>query len=883
MQIFDVQAYNGRNIYSHRPVIRMLVDLGDFSTKKTNDIADFNENILKAFPGLGKHRCSLGFEGGFALRLKEGTYLGHVIEHLSLELQNIIGYGVRYGRARVVSEPRIYYIVYEFINERCGIECGREAFNFVHAIARGELPDMDGIVEGIRKITAEYELGPSTKAIYDEAKKRGIPVTRIGNESLLQLGCGKYARFVEASLTDAPSCISVDIASNKHLTKELLRDNKIPVPCGDIAYSRAGALAAVRNIGYPVVVKPFNGSQGRGVTVCVRDDDELAAAFDEAVKYGKAVILERFVNGNDYRILVVGERVSAVSERTPPYVVGDGTHTVSELVETLNASPLRGEDHEKPLTRIKLDDSARKILQRYGLAEGSIPETGRTVRLRDNGNLSTGGTARDCTNEIHPYNADIAVKAAKAVGLDIAGIDMIACDISKPINQTGGAIIEVNAAPGLRMHLFPSVGRPVNVAADIMDMMFPAGHPCTIPIVSITGTNGKTTTTRLIRHTVSLTGKKVGMTSTSGVYIGDKCILKGDNTGPVSAKMVLSNREVEVAVLETARGGIVKKGLGYDLADVGVVVNIADDHLGLDGIETLEDLAGAKSLVIEAVKPDGFSVLNADDMMTSYLQKRASGKIIFFSSTNTNPLLLSHIRSGGRAVYIENDGIVIFGDKKKTRLMRLEEIPITFGGMVDCNIENSLAAVSALYAMNVPVSTIRQGLRTFKPDAVLNPGRFNIFDMGDFKVMLDYSHNPSGYNAVAGFIRKISAGRLVGIIGVPGDRLDRNIAEVGEICAKAFTRLYIKEDNDLRGRKPGEVAQILFDAAVEAGLGKEDISVIYSELKALETAILDAQPGDLIVMFYEEFEPAVELVKSMKQELERSLMKQAVEMKETVG
>jgi len=860
----------------------MVLNIGDYYKYATKDMPGFNEKLIKLFPGLEKHHCSLGYEGGFLERLKEGTYVGHVTEHLILELQNLVGNPVKYGKTRVIMEPSLYYIIYQYENEKCGIECGRAAVDIVSHLAEGREVDIGKIMDNLKRIAVEAELGPSTKSIYDEAKRRGIPVTRIGNESLLQLGYGKYSRLIEASLSDAPSCISVDIAGNKHLTKQMLRDHNIPVPHGELAYTEESAVAAARGIGFPVVLKPYNGNQGKGVALNLKNEDQVRRAYTEAAKFCRTVIVEKHISGRDYRVLVVGGKVAAVAERRPPMVTGDGIHTIKELVDIENENPLRGDDHEKPLTKIKLDAIAKQVLERYGVDENYIPAVGESVILRDNGNLSTGGTARDCTDLIHPYNCDIAVKAAKVIGLDIAGIDITAEDISMPLKDTNGAVIEVNAAPGLRMHLFPTEGKKRDIAGQILDMMFPEGSQCTIPIIAVTGTNGKTTTTRLIRHTLSLTGKVIGMTSTSGIYIGDECILKGDNTGPVSARMVLADKRVEAAVLETARGGIVRKGLGYDLADVGVVINVSDDHLGLDGIDTLEDLAFAKSLVLEAVKPEGYAVINADDEMAEYMISRARANIMLFSRNSENPLLKRHMENRGKSVYLENNSIYACNGKLKTFIIRVEDIPITFGGMVDCNIENALAAVSALYSLNVPVNLIRKGLRSFKPDTVSNPGRFNIFDMGNFKVMLDYGHNPAGYKAVIQFLKKTDAKRLIGIIGVPGDRLDRNIREVGKISGSVFSKIYIKEDRELRGRKPGEVAGIIYEGVMESSIKKENVQIIRDELKALETAMLDAQPGDLIVMLYEEFEPAVELINRFARELEKSAIGADLEVKEHV-
>lgn len=870
MLINRIQAFQGKNIYSHKPVIKLTVNIGGLYKIPTKDIEGFNLKLINLFPGLNKHYCSLGYEGGFVERLEEGTYIGHVLEHLILELQSIMGDEVFYGKTRIITEPSLFYIVYEYKNLIFATECGRAAVKIITLLTEDKDVFMDSILKDLKSIKTECELGPSAIAIFDEAVKRGIPVSRVGNESLLQLGYGKYSRFIEASLSDSPSCISVDIAGNKHLTKQVLAQMKLPIAFGDIAYTEEMAVELANSLGYPVVIKPYNANQGKGVTLAISEVSQVRQAFCKAIKFSKAVLVESYIKGKDFRILVIGDRVVAVAERRPPMVVGNGINTIKELVSIENLNSLRGDDHEKPLTKIKLDDTALQVLSRRKLDENYIPYKDEAVILRDNCNLSTGGTARECTKELHPFNVSIAVKAAKAVGLDIAGIDLTAEDISIPISRSNGAILEVNAAPGLRMHLYPTEGDQINVAEDILDFMYPVDKPYSIPITAVTGTNGKTTTTRLIAHTLTRSGKKVGMASTSGVYMGKECIIKGDNTGPISAKIVLGNKEVEAAVLETARGGLVKKGLGYELADVGVILNISDDHLGLDGIDSLEDLAFVKALVIEAVKPEGYAVLNADDGMLPYFLKRTVSKVILFSKDYDNPIVVSHTKNKGKAVYIKDNTIYIYDGINRKALIKIDEIPITLEGTVDCNIENAMAAVAALIGLNTPYEIIKLGLKTFKPDVLSNPGRFNIFDMGDFKVMLDYGHNPAGYNAVIKFLKKQNVNRIVGIIGVPGDRLDRNIRTVGEICSKVFSKLYLKEDNDLRGRIPGEVTDILFDALSENGMAKENIEIVYSEIMALEKAILDAQPGDLIVMLYEEFEPAFALINKLKEELVRN-------------
>ena len=864
MDILNIKPYKGRNIYSHKPVIKAVVDIGNFYDTPTCSIKQFNERLLQILPGLLRHYCSMGYEGGFVDRLNEGTYLTHVTEHMVLELQSLMGYDVHYGKSRELEGSSIYYMVFEYKNEKYAVECLLAAVEIVNMLIGDIMPDMNGIMQYLAKTAAETDLGPSTSAIYEEAAKRNIPVTCLDDSGILQLGYGKYTRLVEASLTDKPGCIAVDIAGNKHLTKKILSEEGIPVPYGDIAYTVKSAVSAASGIGYPVVIKPFDANQGKGVFINISSSEELVTAFHAAVKYSRAVIVEKHIPGKDYRLLTVGEKMAAAAERKPPKIVGDGVHTVKQLIDMENENPLRGSDHEKPLTKIKLDDMSRQVLTKEGYDENSIPAQGVSVLLRYNGNISTGGTARDCTDEVHPDNARLAVRAAEILGLDIAGIDITCEDISMPLTADNGAVIEVNVAPGLRMHLYPAEGKPRNVAGDILELLYPQNSVYSIPIVSVTGTNGKTTVTRLIAHTLGMDGKVVGMTCTSGVYIDKECILKGDNTGPLSAARVLQDRRVEAAVLETARGGIIKRGLGYDLADVGVVVNISDDHLGIDDINTLEELAMVKSLVVEAVKPDGIAVLNASDEMTPFLMERVKCKTMLFSINDCNLLLVQQMNKGNKVVYARSGSIYLVDEGHEIFVARINEIPITFNGKAECNIENSLAAASALLASGASIDTVQKGLTSFKPDIDTNPGRFNIFEMGKFSVMLDYGHNPAGYRAVIDMIHATGASAYVGVIGMPGDRKDESIFEVGRLCGHYFSRLYIKEDNDLRGRNAGEVSDILYSAAAGEGMNTADITVIYSETKAFETAIMEAQPGELVVLFYEELEPALEVLEKCR-------------------
>lgn len=857
LQIVDYTIFHGRNIYSHRPVMKMVVDIGEYGNIPTKDIEGFNEKLLEAFPGLKSNCCGLGYEGGFLERLKNGTYIAHVLEHVILEMQYMLGYDVRYGKTRIIEEPSLYYLVYEYQNEVCGLECGKAAVFILNCFLSGEKIDVREFLDYLGAVSLDAELGPSTSAIVAEAKKRNIPITRIGHESLVRLGYGKHSRLIESTLTDATSCISADISSNKQLTKDLLNEHKIPVPYGKVVFSEISAVMVAHQIGLPVVVKPFDGNQGKGVHLNLKTDDEIKAAFAQASKYSTGVIVEKYVRGRDFRILVVGDKVCAVSERLPASITGDGVHTIKELVDIVNRDKNRGEQHEKPLTKIRLDAVALNVLAKKNLTQDSVPKKGEVVVLRENGNLSTGGTAIDCTDIIHPDNAELAVRAAKAIGIDIAGIDVVTEDISKPIAETGGAVVEVNTAPGIRMHLYPSKGKPRNVAKDIVDLLFPDEESYKFPIVSVTGTNGKTTTVRLIHHVLGLTGKTVGMTSTSGTYVGDKCICKGDNSGPRSARSLLANKAIDAAVLETARGGIIREGLGYDLADVGVITNVTGDHLGLDGIETIEDLAFVKALVVEAVKKDGAAVLNAEDSMTPYIIKRVKAKTILFCMDES---AAEKFASACNTHVFTSDGMIKVRDGGAlTDIVSVNDVPITCGGLIDCNIENSLAAVAALYALGVDVKTIAEGLKSFDS----NSGRFNIFELNGFRVMFDYGHNPAGYEQAIRACEKLGCSRLVGVIGMPGDRQDSAIRSVGERCAKAFSRIYIKEDLDLRGRKAGEVASLFYDAIVKTGYSRENVTVIENELEAFKAAVADARPGDLIVVFYEKKEPLQQYIESL--------------------
>ena len=869
MNIISIYAYQGRNIYSHRPVVKMDVDLGDYYDTPTCKIEGFNDKLTQLLPGLKKHACSTGYEGGFGDRLQEGTYLAHVLEHSALELQNTLGYSLSFGKARSTENERIYRVVYGYTNECAGLEAGKLLVDIFNRLIKNDdfreiKKDFDDRYKQIIKRCIETDFGSSTAVIKQEADKRGIPSLRIGDGSIIQLGYGFRQKRIQATLTENASCIAVDIACNKNLAKTIMHEYGIPVPMGMLVRSEKEALEAAEKIGYPVVVKPNSGNQGKGVSTNLKNLEEVKAAYKIATEYEDVAMVEQYVKGNYYRLLVVGEEVVAASQRISAHVVGNGMNTISELIELENKNPLRGEGHEKPLTKIKMDKVVEAYLKRQNLKLDYVPQKEEVIRLRENDNLSTGGIAIDVTDIVHEKNKEMAVLAAKAIGLDVAGIDITAEDISRPMEELNGAIIEINAAPGIRMHHYPAKGQPRNAAKAIVGLLFPEGSAYTIPIISITGTNGKTTTTRMVAHIVGQLGYRVGMTTTSGVYIDRKLVKKGDNTGPASAKTVLMEKTVEYAVLETARGGIVNRGLGYDLADVGIITNISEDHLGIDGVNTLEDLTQVKSLVLEAVKPEGYAVINADNEYCLSVVSRLKSKLIYFSEDPQNKYVVEHIKAGGTSVYLDGDVIFIARERTSIPLLSVKDIPATFNGQLRFNVLNSLAAVAGAIGLGIGEEDIRRGLSTFTSTKEDNPGRFNLFDVNGVRVVLDYGHNVDAYKTIIESLKAMKTSRLIGVIGVPGDRTDTSTFKIGQLCANAFDRIYIKEDKDRRGRTEGEVANILESGCKSILTNPTVVTVELCEQRALEMAINEAEQGDIIVVFYEEYKPLLDVIEKAK-------------------
>lgn len=860
-------AYQGKNIYSYKPVVKLVVDLGKYADTPTKDIEGFNEALQELLPGLRKHCCCRGYEGGFIERLREGTYFAHVMEHIAIELQAMLGYDIKFGKTRETGKKGVYNIIYGYVNEHAGLESGRLAMEIMEGLLTGELPDLNTRLKEIKKVCIATDFGASTSAIAKEAAERNIPIIRLGDGSIVQLGYGKNQKRIEATLTENSSCIAVDIACNKELTKSILNEYGIPVPPGKMVKSEEEALEYCERLGYPVVVKPNYGSHGKGVSINLKNPQEVLDAYKIAREFEDTILVEKYIKGTYYRVLVVGDKVVAASHRISAHVIGDGTSTINELINKENCNPLRGEGHEKPLTKINIDKVAEQYLKKQNLTLEYVPNDGEIVYLRENDNLSTGGVAVDVTDEMHEQNRRIITQAARIIGLDVAGVDISTADISKPITETGGAIIEINAAPGIRMHHYPYRGTPRNVAKAIVEMLFPEGSRSRVPIVSVTGTNGKTTTSRMIAHIIRQMGFTVGMTTTSGIYVNDELVKYGDNTGPISARTVLMDKRIEYAVLETARGGIVNRGLGYDEADVGIVTNITEDHLGIDDINTLEDLAYVKSLVVEAVKDDGYAVLNADDEYCLSMRERIKSNVILFSLSTENEAVKEHVKSGGMAIYSNGETIYVNKGGIELPFIEAKTIPATMNGVLKHNISNSMAAIAGAIGMGISIESIINGLSTFRTDSVANPGRFNIHDVNGIKVILDYGHNIDGYRVVIDSLKQMKSGRLIGVIGTPGDRTNSSTVTIGNMCGDCFDRIYIKEDRDKRGRETGEIAALLEKGCRMGTIKPSEVLIELAEDKALEKAILDAVPGDIVIAFFEEYQLLLDVIERMKVEV----------------
>lgn len=862
MKIIQKRIYEGPNIYSHKKCIRIDVDLEGYCEIPSKEIENFNFNLVNIIPSLKDHRCGIDEEGGFIKRLEEGTYLAHICEHIIIAIQNNLGIDVSYGKSREI-ENDLYYIIVQYEYKRTAIESIRLAIDLINNLIKNTPINFEGRMTRIKEVLRIEEMGPSTKAICEAARKYNLPVTQLGETGFYQIGYGKMGRVIEATIGTETSCVGCDISCDKFLTKELLRNQNIPVACGDKVTNVIELLQCAEKIGYPVVLKPQYGNKGNGVIVNITDEKHLIFTYNLLKKKYEDIILEKYIKGRDYRVCVVDYKVVAVSLRIVPFVIGDGKNNIKELIRIENENPLRGEDHEKPLTKIKLDQELLSCIGRNKITLNYIPKEGEKIELRQNANLSTGGLAVDCTDKICKENIDYCIRAAKTIGLDICGIDICTDDISKPLNESNGIVMEVNAAPGIRMHHYPSKGESRNVGMAILNKLY-NNKPCNIPIISVTGTNGKTTTTRLISNILRKKGYTVGMTSTDGIYLNDECIHKGDDSGFSSARTVLLNKDVDVAVLESARGGLIRKGLAYDKADVAVITNITNDHLGIDGINNLEELSFVKALVGEAVKDNGYVVINADDEYSRFIIKRIKAKKIYFSKDENNELIQKNINENGICVFLRDDTIYAVNNKREYEIIKLKNMPICLDGILTYNIENAMAACAALIGVEVDYCMISKGLSEFNLNDIDNRGRFNIYKWFGRTIILDYGHNIEGYRAVLSALSKLDkTNMLIGVIGVPGDRSNDAIEAIGRICAEKLNSIIIKEDNDRRGRQSGEIANILEKSILNFNKHK-NVSICLNEVEALKYAMDISSKGDTIVVFYEELEKLIDVIQSYK-------------------
>ena len=864
MRIEHTRTLAGPNVYTHRPALLMRLHLESLTGRESCDVPGFVERLLAALPGLAAHHCSREHPGGFVERLREGTFFGHVVEHIALELMALAEVGTKHGKTRRAEAPGVYNVVVEYRAEEGTKFLLGAAVELVDAFARGEAYPLEAKLKEAKALVGRTELGPSTRAIVEAAGRRGIPWRRVGPGNLVQLGWGVRRRFIEAAISDRTSAIAVDVSCDKDLTKLLLDEASIPVPRGRIVRTEHEAVAALGALGAPVVVKPLDGRQGLGVSLNLSTPAEVRGAFQVASAHSLDVLVEELVRGRNYRALVVGGRLIAASERLPSRVTGDGARTIAELIDRANEDPLRGEGHEKPLTKICVDEIVLAHLRKHGRSLGHVPAAGEIVTLRESVNLSTGGSAVDVTDEVHPTVRDLCERAARLLDMDICGVDLVLEDISAPFAGGRGAIIEVNASPGLRMHLHPSAGRARDVGGAIIDTLYPAGAGGRVPLISVTGTNGKTTVTRMIGHAVGAAGQAVGVTTTDGIWIGGKRMAEGDTTGPQSARAVLSDPAVEVAVLETARGGIVRRGLGYDWSDISVITNIQPDHFGQDGIEDLDDLVFVKSLVAERVREGGTLVLNADDERLARLMEirrvaRTPKRVVYFSLHENHLLIRRHTDAGGTAYFVCDGHVIEAVGAAQERLFEVARIPATMGGTAEFQAANVLAATAACRAHGLAAEQIAAALATFS-SAGDNGGRASLYRVasGGY-VLLDYGHNPDAFRAVCRMTARWQGRRVTGIVGAPGDRSDALIEEAGRIAARGFERIIIREDKDLRGRAPGEVPRLLC-ASVAAEVPGRECRVVPDEAEALRRELEVLRAGEVVVIFYEKLGPLLSVL-----------------------
>ncbi len=858
MKILGIQVLRGPNIWSinRKKLIQMRLDLEELEERPTNVIEGFRERIEKLIPTLFSHRCSKGVPGGFLTRIEEGTWMGHVIEHIALEIQTLAGMETGFGRTRQTKTDGIYNVVFSYLEEKVGVFAAEASVRIAEALIANEEYDLDYDIQKMRELRESERLGPSTGSIVDEAIARDIPWIRLNKSSLVQLGYGKNQVRFRATMTEKTSSIAVDIAGNKDETKRLLSDAAIPIAKGVTVSSLEDVHDAIKRVGFPLVFKPIDGNHGKGATINVKTEEEAIAAFEYAREYSRRIIVERFITGHDFRALVIDHKLVAAALRVPAHVKGNAKLTVQELIDKENQDPRRGYGHENVLTEILVDRDTLDLLEKVGYSLDTVVPKGEIVYLKSTANLSTGGTSIDVTDQVHPQNIFNFERISRIIGLDICGIDIMAKNLTEPLTENGGVVIEVNAAPGFRMHLAPSEGLPRNVAAPVIDMLYPPGKSARIPIIAVTGTNGKTTTTRLIAHILKNNGSRVGFTTSDGIYVQNTLLMKGDTTGPFSAEFVLKDPTVEVAVLETARGGILRAGLGFNKCDIGVVTNIQEDHLGISDIDNLDDLTRVKSVIIGAVKKSGWAVLNADNSYCLKIAANADCNISYFSMDEKNPVIKDHCKAGGIAAIYENGYVTIKKGDWKIRVEKVNHIPLTFNGSVDFMIQNVLAATLTTFLWGYKTEDIRTSLETFIPSAAQTPGRMNIFKFKEFKVLVDFAHNPDGFNGIKDYLKTVEATEHVGVISGTGDRRDEDIIETARIAAQMFDRVVICQEKYLRGRTQQELIDLL-TAGLREIKPNIPISINNNGEDCMKELITKAKSGSFITILSDTIDNAI--------------------------
>lgn len=861
MKILKIQALRGPNIWSvqRKKLIQMRLDLEEMEQFPTNKIDGFRERIEAMFPTMIEHRCSEGVRGGFFSRIERGTWMGHVIEHIALEIQTLAGMETGFGRTRETKTPGIYNVVFSYTEENVGLFAAESSVAIAEALIKGVAYDLEGDIKKMREIRERVRLGPSTGSIVEEAVARDIPWIRLGTNSLVQLGYGVNQMRFQATITCKTSNIAVDIACNKEETKRMLDNASIPVASGSICVDDEDLEACIKKIGYPIVIKPLDGNHGKGASINVVTWEDAKSGLEYAKKYSRRVIVEKFITGFDFRVLIIDNKLVAAAKRVPAHVVGNGKDTIQQLIDTTNMDPRRGYGHENVLTEIDVDRDTLDLLEKLNYTTESIPKNGEIVYLKSTANLSTGGTSVDVTDMMHPENVFLCERISRVIGLDICGVDIMAENLTQPLKENGGCILEVNAAPGFRMHLAPSEGLPRNVASPVIDMLYPPGKPSRIPIIAVTGTNGKTTTTRLLAHIVKNNGYKVGFTTSDGIYIQNHMLEKGDTTGPVSAEYILKDPTVEFAVLETARGGILRSGLGFSRCDIAVITNIQEDHLGLSDIHTLEDLARVKSTVVKSVKKDGWAILNAEDEQCVKIGQELSCNVAYFSMDEENELIKKLCKEGKIVCVYENGFITVKKGEWKIRIERATHVPLTLGGKAKFMIANVLAATLASYLQGFKTEDISLSLQTFIPSAAQTPGRMNIFDFKRFKVMIDFAHNPAGYRGVEDYLASVEANKKIGIIAGVGDRRDEDIKECAKIAGRMFDHIIIRQEKHLRGRTEDEIIGLILEGISESGRNVTH-EIITKEVEAIKHAINSAEEGTFITALSDVVTNAIEIV-----------------------